>query len=69
MKAKAEIEKLRGIDDEELRKQIADSERALLNLRFRKASGQLENAAELSAVRKRIARAKTVLAQRAQSAA
>ena len=37
----------------------------LLNLRFQQATGQLENTARLSQVRKNIARIKTVLRQQA----
>ena len=38
---------------------------ALFNLRFQQATGQLENTARLSQVRKNIARIKTVLRQQA----
>ena len=39
------------------------------NLRFRQATGQLENTARMNAVRKDVARIKTVLTQKAAEAA
>jgi large subunit ribosomal protein L29 len=50
--------------------QLVDSLRELrkeaFNLRFRGASGQLENTARVRAVRRDIARIKTVIAERAR---
>ena len=50
--------------DDELRDQIRDLKKEAFNLRFQKASGQLENTARQRQVRRDIARAKTVLGER-----
>ncbi|GBF31897.1 LSU ribosomal protein L29p [Desulfocucumis palustris] len=60
MKAK----ELRDMTDEELNKKIADSKDELFKLRFRLATGQLDNPMRLREVRRSIARAKTVQRQR-----
>jgi large subunit ribosomal protein L29 len=49
---------------DELRDQIRDLKKEAFNLRFQKASGQLENTARQRQVRRDIARAKTVLGER-----
>ena len=49
---------------EELTAKIAELKEELFNLRFRLATGQLENVMQLSAVRKDIARALTVQRQK-----
>jgi ribosomal protein L29 len=55
---------LRDMTDEELNKKIADSKDELFKLRFRLATGQLDNPMRLREVRRSIARAKTVQRQR-----
>lgn len=52
------------MNTEELKKQLAESYRELLNLRFRLVTRQLANYHEIRNVRKRIARIKTVLRER-----
>ena len=61
MKAK-EITALTTAEMLDKEKQYKDE---LFNLRFQQATGQLENTARLSQVRKNIARIKTVLRQQA----
>ncbi|HEX77303.1 MAG TPA: 50S ribosomal protein L29 [Dehalococcoidia bacterium] len=58
------IDEIRALSSEELRKQLAESQRELLNLRFRMATRQLVNFREIRKVRKDIARIKTILRER-----
>ena len=60
MKAK----EIRGLTYEELVKKESDLAAELLNLRFRLATGQLENPMTIKAVRKDMARVKTIIRQR-----
>ena len=52
------------MSSDELKKQLDESYRELLNLRFRLVTRQLVNHHEIHNVRKRIARLKTVLRER-----
>lgn len=47
-----------------LKDQLLELKREQFNLRFQKASGQLENTARIRAVRRDVARVKTILAAR-----
>jgi large subunit ribosomal protein L29 len=67
MKA-AKISDFRARTDDELGTQLGDLQKEQFNLRFQRASGQLENTARVRHVRREIARIKTVLAQRRQAA-
>ena len=58
------IDEIRSKSDDQLRDQIRDLKKEAFNLRFQKASGQLENTAWQRQVRRDIARAKTVLGER-----
>ncbi len=58
------INEVRELNDTELGKELSDQERALMNLRFRKATLQLTNTNELANTRKTIARVKTVIRER-----
>jgi len=58
------ISEVRELNDTELAKELGDQERALMNLRFRKATMQLTNTNELGNTRKTIARIKTVIRER-----
>ena len=49
--------------------ELRESKQEALNLRFRNATGQLENTAEISKVRKQIARINTLIRQREIAAA
>ena len=59
-----QISEVRELNDTELSKELGDQERALMNLRFRKATMQLTNTNELGITRKAIARIKTVIRER-----
>jgi large subunit ribosomal protein L29 len=60
---------LRELTIEELLQREAEMKRELFNLRFRRASGELDNTAELKKTRRDIARVMTVIRQRTQEAA
>ena len=55
--------------DDELKGQLMDLKKEAFNLRFQKASGALENTARVQAVRRDIARIKTILGERVRSSA
>ena len=63
-----QITEVRELSDSELEKELTEQERALMNLRFRKATMQLTNTNELGNTRKTIARIKTVMRERAITA-
>jgi large subunit ribosomal protein L29 len=60
---------LRPKTDDELRQQVEELAKEAFNLRFQRASGQLENTARVRQVRRDIARIKTLLSERTRSAA
>ena len=60
---------LRDADDSELRTRLAEAKETLFNLRFQNVTGQLDNPARLSQVRKDVARINTLLRQREIAAA
>lgn len=59
---------LRTKSDDELKEQIRGLRKEAFNLRFQRASGQLENTARVGQVRRDIARLKTILGQRRATA-
>jgi len=59
---------LRQKTSDQLKERVLELKKTQFNLRFRKASGQLENTAEVRAVRREIATIKTLLGERARSA-
>ncbi|MEM7044020.1 MAG: 50S ribosomal protein L29 [Pseudomonadota bacterium] len=54
-------EELRGKTPDQLKEQLLDLKKEQFNLRFQKATGQLENTARVREVRRDIARIKTIL--------
>ena len=52
---------------DELSEEVDTLGREIFNLRFQRASGQLENTARVRQVRRDIARIKTILAERARA--
>ena len=60
---------LRGRTPDELQDQLLALKKEQFNLRFRKATGQLENTARQRQVRRDIARVQTVLKQKAPAGA
>jgi large subunit ribosomal protein L29 len=61
--------KLAEMDMNELVDELRQTKHESLNLRFRNATGQLENTAEISKVRRQIARINTLMRQREIAAA
>ena len=60
---------LLGNTPEQLREQLVSLKKEAFNLRFQAATNQLENTSRMRAVRRDVARIKTVLNQKAASAA
>ena len=55
--------------DDELKTMLLALKKEAFNLRFQRASGQLENTARMRAVRRDVARIKTIVAERRQATA
>jgi large subunit ribosomal protein L29 len=62
-------EDLRHMTLDQLDDEVLKLKKERFNLRFQKATGQLENTARVRAVRRDIARAKTIAAQKRATAA
>ncbi len=60
---------LRDKTPDQLREQLATLKKEQFNLRFQAATGALENPARIKVVRRDVARVKTVLNEKAASAA
>ena len=63
MKAK----ELQAMNKNELETKVADLKAELFNLRFQLATGQLQNTMQITAVKRDIARAKTILRLKEQA--
>ncbi|MEM1398484.1 MAG: 50S ribosomal protein L29 [Pseudomonadota bacterium] len=61
-------EDLRAKSDDELRDALTDLRKQKFNMRFQRASGQLESTAQVKTVRRDIARIKTVMSERRAAA-
>jgi large subunit ribosomal protein L29 len=61
-------EDIRAKTTDELKEQLVGLRKESFNLRFRKASGQLENTTQVRRVRRDIARIKTILGERGRQA-
>lgn len=57
-------ENIRDLNDEEIERQLNDLKEELFNLRFQMATGQLDNPMRMKAVRRNIARVKTIQRER-----
>jgi large subunit ribosomal protein L29 len=62
-------QELRDKTPDQLREQLASLKKEAFNLRFQKATGQLENTSRMQVVRRDAARVKTILNQKAAAAA
>ena len=58
---------LRAKSDDDLRKELLDLSREAFNLRVQKGIGQLSRPSQVGAVRRDIARVKTILSERERS--
>jgi large subunit ribosomal protein L29 len=61
------VKKFREMSEDGLKEKIVDLEAELMNLRFRHASGQLEQTAQLRTISRNIARAKMFLRDKVQA--
>lgn len=62
-------QELRDKTPDQLRDQLADLKKEAFNLRFQQATNQMENTSRVRQVRRDVARVKTVLNEKAVSAA
>jgi large subunit ribosomal protein L29 len=60
---------LRDKTPDQLRDQLAALKKESFNLRFQRATGQLENTSRMQAVRRDAARVKSILTEKARAAA
>lgn len=60
----AEVDDLRGLSDPDLAEELDNTQRALMNLRFRSATMQLSDVHAIRKARKRIARINTIMRER-----
>jgi|TARA_B110000263_G_C14975871_1_gene359271 large subunit ribosomal protein L29 len=58
------IDEVRGLSQDELIKELSEQQRGMMNLRFRKATLQLQDTTEIKNTRRTIARIRTVLRER-----
>ncbi|MGA2637877.1 50S ribosomal protein L29 [Methylocella sp.] len=63
MKAKQRLSDLKVMSGDQLEQEILNLKKEQFNLRFQRATGQLENTARVRVVRRDIARLKTFAAQ------
>jgi len=59
-----QVDQIRVLSNEELLKKLEEAHEELFNLRFQLATRQLVNHREIPRVKKKIARMKTILAER-----
>jgi large subunit ribosomal protein L29 len=64
MKSKNRLQDLRVMTEDQLSDEALALKKEQFNLRFQRASGQLQNTARVRVVRRDIARAKTIAAQK-----
>ena len=64
MKAKARVADLRVMTDDQLEDEVVKLKKEQFNLRFQRASGQLQDTARVRVVRRDLARVKTIAAQK-----
>jgi large subunit ribosomal protein L29 len=62
------IKELQNKSIEDLNKDLVSAKEELFSLRFQNATNQLENTSSLKSVRKKIARIKTVITEKAKAA-
>ena len=60
---------VRELSDAELETRLVESKQELFNLRFQLVTGQLDNTARISQIKKQVARIETVLREREIAAA
>jgi len=68
VKSKQRVTDLRVLSDDQLNDEVLRLKKEQFNLRFQRATGQLENTSRVREVRRDIARAKTIASQKRASA-
>ncbi len=63
MKTKARVADIRAMTDDQLEDEALKLKKEQFNLRFQRASGQLQDTARVRVVRRDLARVKTIAAQ------
>jgi large subunit ribosomal protein L29 len=64
MKSRQRVSDLRAFTEDQLTEELLKLKKEQFNLRFQRATGQLENTSRVRVVRRDIARAKTIAAQK-----
>ena len=64
MKSKQHVSDLRAQSEDQLNDELLNLKKEQFNLRFQRASNQLQNSARVRVVRRDIARVKTIAAQK-----
>ncbi len=64
MKSKQHVSDLRALTEDQLNDELLKLKKEQFNLRFQRATGQLENTSRVRVVRRDIARTKTIAAQK-----
>jgi len=68
MKTKQRVSDLKAMSGDQLQDELVKLKKEQFNLRFQRATGQLENTSRVKIVRRDIARAKTIAAQKRDAA-
>jgi large subunit ribosomal protein L29 len=64
MKAKQRLSDIKAMTEDQLNDEVLKLKKEQFNMRFQRATGQLENTARARVIRRDIARAKTIAAQK-----
>lgn len=67
MKSREVLKEFRDLGAEQINEKLRTSEEELMKLRFRLASGQLEQTSQIRTLRRTVARLRTVLEEKARS--
>jgi large subunit ribosomal protein L29 len=68
MKDKQRLSDFKAMSDDQLNDELLKLKKEQFNLRFQRATGQLENSSRVRIVRREVARVKTVAAQKRNDA-
>ena len=68
MKSNQRLSDLKAMTEDQLGEEVLKLKKEQFNLRFQRATGQLENTSRVKIVRRDIARAKTIAAQKRDGA-
>jgi len=68
MKSEKRLSDLKVMSEDQLGEEVLKLKKEQFNLRFQRATGQLENTSRVKIVRRDIARAKTIAAQKRDAA-